>query len=1183
MLTNNKLFKLFFLTVAALMISIGAGAQINLSLKNVKVRDAITALNRTQGYSVSVNSGELDLNKVVNVNATGASITDVLDQIFEGQQVAYKINGKSISVTKGQMKAAPSIISGVVVDEAGEPMMGAGIRVKNSNAGTISGLDGAFFMENVEFPATLIVSYIGYSDQEIAVNNGDGKIKIVFTESMNILDEVVVVGYGTAKKSSLTGAISVVDSKDLQNRSSLDVGHMLQGAVPGLNVTSSTGRPGQSVDINIRGWNSINGGSPLVLVDGVEGDLQKVSATDIESISVIKDAAAAAIYGARASFGVILVTTKSGTQNNEGKPVVSYSGRWGFTAPTTCTEYETRGYDNVSINNKFFSAYSGTPYASYSEADMAELLARRNDVTENPERPWTVVSMKDGKEVYNYYANTDWYHYLYNDIKPTQSQSVTISGASKNFKYLLSGNYNEEQGMFRENPDKYRKYTLRNKMSLDITKWLTISDNISFFTSTYGYPGQSGANSTFSSMHGHALASYPVCNPDGTGIYSTQYNGYTVMDGAHLAVQNSNFKNTDKVTNISNTAEISIHPIKQLEIKANYTYQYQNKANQNRSVNTIYSKTPGVYSTLNSGTFEDKLSESVSTNVYQAVNVYGTYDDTFANAHNLKVMLGFNYETRHIKDQSMKGYYLLSETLNDMDLVGTDDNGERRDEVSGGQNEYAVAGFFGRVNYDYKGKYLLEVSGRYDGTSRFIRNSRWGFFPSASVGWKISEEDFFKPARDVMNLLKIRYSYGRLGNQQVGYYDFVRTVSLGKQSTLLGGDKPSSASISAPNASNLTWETISQHNLGLDMAFFQNRLSFTGEAYIRDTKNMLTAGIALPAVYGASSPKTNSADLRTKGWEISIGWRDQFELGGHPFAYNIAASLSDYTSVITRFDNPKKEFSKNYWEGMTYGEIWGYHIEGLFATDEDAKNRPVDQSSVNKIINGSAGNEKGLRAGDLIFSDLNENGKIDVGENTVANPGDRRIIGNSQPRYQYGINLGINYFGFDLSIFLQGVGHQDWYPAREASAFWSVYNRPYETLIPKNFIDDCWSEDNPNAYFPRQRGYVALGEDRELGAVNDRYLQNIAYCRLKNLTFGYTLPARLLAKVKIKNLRVYFTGENLGYICPGLHSKYIDPEQAAASAASNITTANGVSTSANSRLRVYPWQKSFMFGIDLSF
>jgi len=1078
---------------------------------------------------------------------------------------------------------AQNAVTGTVVDTSGEPVIGAAVLSADGKIATVTDMDGNFSFTMGDEAVIIEVSCLGFKTEKVTVRPVQGKLSITLTEDAEFLDATIVVGYGTAKKSSLTGAISVVDSKALENRSSLDVGHMLQGVVPGLNITSSNGRPGQDVDINIRGWNSINGGSPLVLVDGVEGDLQKVSASDIESISVIKDAAAAAIYGARASFGVILVTTKSGNANEDGKPTVQYSGRWGWTAPTASTAYETRGYDNVSINNKFFQTYSGTPYASYSEEDMAELYARRDDVTENPERPWTVVSMKDGKEVYNYYANTDWYHYLYNDNKPTQSQSLTVTGGTKTVKYLLSGNYNKEQGMFRENPDIYQKYSMRSKIDIALTKWMNISNNTNFFSSSYSYPGVSGANSTFSSMMNHALASYPTTNPDGTGIYTTQYSGYTAMDGAALAVQNPNFKNEDKINYFTNTVELTIHPIKQLEIKGNYTYQFQNKAYLNRSVNTTYSKTPGEIVTLSSGNFEDKLSEQSNTNTYQAANIFGTYTDTYGDGHNLKVLLGFNYEARHLKDLGLKGYYLLSETLNDMNLVGTDDEGERRDEVTGGQNEYALAGFFGRINYDYKGRYLLEVSGRYDGTSRFLRDTRWGFFPSASVGWKISEENWFKPARETVDLLKIRYSYGSLGNQQVGYYDFVRTVSLGKQSTLLGGDKPSSASISSPNASDLTWETISQHNVGLDLAFFKNRLTFTGEAYIRDTKDMLTAGIALPAVYGASSPKTNSADLRTKGYEITIGWRDQFQLGNHPFAYNVSASLSDYTSVITRFDNPEKAFAKNYWEGMKYGEIWGYHIEGLFATDEDAKNRPVDQSIVNTIINGSAGEEKGLRAGDLIFSDLNGNGKIDKGQNTVDDPGDRRVIGNSQPRYQYGVNLGFNYFGFDLSLFFQGVGKQDWYPAREASAFWVVYNRPYATLIPKGFIDDCWSEDNPDAYFPRQRGYVALGEDRELGAVNDRYIQNIAYCRLKNLTFGYSLPSKWLSKVKIKNVRLYFTGENLFYICPGLHSSHIDPEQAAASAASNITTANGVSTSANSRLRVYSWQKSYMFGIDFSF
>lgn len=1091
---------------------------------------------------------------------------------------------------------AQNIVTGTVLDANGQPVMGAAVMSADGKIGTVSDLDGKFTFKMGDSPVVIKVSCLGYVAMETTVQPKQGTVNVTLEEDSFTLDETVVVGYGTQKKSDLTGALSVVDAKQLKDRSSLDVAHMLQGAVPGLTVTSSTGRPGQAADLNIRGWNSINGGSPLVLVDGVEGDLQKVSASDVESISVIKDAAAAAVYGARASFGVILVTTKSGGDTGDGKPIVSYSGRFGFTLPTTSTEYETRGYYSVMLNNKFFGTYDPGLYAHYSEDDIEELWARRNDVTENPERPWVTVSMKDGKEVYNYYANTDWYHYLYNDLKPTQSHSLTVSGGTKMVKYHISGNFNQEQGMFRINPDVYKKYALRSKLSANITKWLNISNNTSFFSSIYSYPGESGVNSTFASMHGHALASYPTQNPDGTYPYMTQYNTYTIMDGRNISVANPNFQNADRVNNISNTVELTLTPIKQLEIKGNYTYTFYHKSTMNRSVNGEHSQYPGVVSTLDTGIYEDKLSEGYNTHKYHAVNLYGTYTDTFADAHNLKIMLGFNYETKHLKDLGVQGWDLMSETMNDMNLVAeslqskssvdgdTFDVMEARYKVSGGQNEYATAGFFGRINYDYKGKYLLEIAGRYDGTSRFQQDHRWGFFPSGSVGWKISDENFFKPVKDAWNLLKIRYSYGRLGNQQVGYYDYIRTVSLSKQSYLFGGDKPIGASIASPNASDLTWETIEQHNVGVDMAFLNNRLTFTGEAYIRDTKNMLSAGIALPAVYGADSPKMNTADLRTKGYELQIGWRDQVKLGRHPLEYNVSLNFNDYVSHITKFDNPEKAFAKKYWVGMKAGEIWGYHIEGLFASDEEAAARNVDQSIVNTIINQSSG-DLGLKAGDMIFADLNNNGKIDEGENTVDNPGDRLIIGNSLPRFQYGINIGLRYFGFDFAIFLQGVGKQDWYPYREASSFWGPYNRPYETLIPRNFLDDCWSPENPNAYFPRPRGYVALQYNRELGAFNDRYIQNIAYCRVKNVTFGYTLPSKILDRIKMKDLRIYFTGENLGYLAPGLHSKYVDPEQASSSGSQDITTANASSTSTNgnARLRTYPWQKTFMFGIDISF
>ena len=1058
---------------------------------------------------------------------------------------------------------AQSTVTGTVVDNNGQAIMGAAVMSTDGKIGTVSDLDGKFSFKMGETPVVLEVSCLGYSTVQVTVQPTQGTVKVTLEEDSQLLDATVVVGYGSQKKSNLTGALTVVDASQLADRSALDVGHMLQGVVPGLNISSSSGRPGESASINIRGLNSINGGSPLVLVDGVEGDLQRVNPNDVESISVIKDASSAAIYGARASFGVILVTTKSGNAD-DGKPVLSYSGRVGFATPTTSTDYETSGYWNVYTNNLFWNAYDGTAYAKYTDEDMEELWARRNDVVENPERPWVTVTNVGGEDVYNYYANSDWYHWMYKDITPTTSHSISLSGGAKNVKYFLSGNFNQEEGMIKINPDKYRRYNIRGKLSMDVTKWLNVSNNTSFFTSTYDYPGISGVNNSFYNIRLHALASYPTENPDGTPVYLTKYNNYTVADGASLYMQNPNFKNSDKVSEITNTFELTIHPIKQLEIKGNYTYSEYHKSNMNRTVEVSYSGQPGILTPLDK--YENKLTESVSTHRYHAVNAYGTYSDTFADAHNLKVMLGFNYETKHLKDLKASGWNLMSDTLNDLALTGADDEGERRTDVGGGQNEYAIAGFFGRINYDYKGKYLLELNGRYDGTSRFASNSRWGFFPSGSVGWKISEENFFKPIKNTVNLMKIRYSYGQLGNQQVGYYDYIRSISVSKQSYLFGGDKPISASLGWPVAGNLTWETTAQHNVGLDLGLFNNRLNFTGEFYIRDTKNMLTDGMALPAVYGAEVPQMNAADLRTKGYELSLSWKDQFTLFNRPFHYSVSAVFSDYLSKITKFNNPDHTLG-NYYEGMTYGELWGFTVDGFFKTDEEAR---AYQDAVDLTLVGDrifSAPSAGWLAGDMKYVDLNGNGKIDDGAGTAYDDGDRRVIGNTQPRYNYGVTLAFDYCGFDFSIFLQGVGHRDWYPGSEAELFWGPFCRPYATLMTKNFLGECWSEDNPNAYFPRPRGYIALGT-RALSIVNTQYLQDIGYCRVKNLTVGYTLPKKVLDKIKMKNLRIYFTGENLGYIANNLHfSKYIDPELCAA----------------QSNLANYRWQKTFMFGIDLTF
>ena len=1057
-------------------------------------------------------------------------------------------------------------ISGIVVDQASQPIAGAFVLQKGTSNGTMTDVDGKFSM-NIPSDASFEVSSIGYVTQEVVVG-GKSYFVVSLADDTQLLDEVVVVGYGTTKKVNLTGAVSVIKADELQDRAALSASKMLQGSVPGLNITNRSGRPGQSSTINIRGLNSINGGEPLVLIDGVEGDLERINPADIESISVLKDASSAAIYGARASFGVILVTTKEGA-DKDGKPVVRYSGRAGFTAPTTSTQYETRGYYSVYLTDYFMKTYSGTPYTNgmYTDADMMELWARRYDKTENPARPWVVVDNRNGVDVYNYYANTDWYHHFFNDIKPTTSHSISFTGGTDKVKYMLSGSYNMEKGVFRISSDTFNKFNFRSKVSFDVTKWLNIANNTSFYSSTYDYPGRSGVNNSFRMTEVHALASYPTINPDGTSLYNTQYRSEALMDGLVTILTNDLHRNVDKVNYLSTMSELTITPLKGLEVKANFTYNYSVSNSMNRSANAEYSVTPGVVETVTTGNFVNKLSESVSFQKYIQTNVFATYNTSIAENHNLKAMAGYTYETKHIKDLSLSGENLLSNTLNDLDLVGTNADGEKITNVGGGQSEYSIMSAFMRLNYDYKEKYLLEFNGRFDGTSRFAAGSRWGFFPSLSVGWRISEEPFFEPAKAYIDNLKLRGSFGRLGNQQVGYYDYIRGINLGTLSYVFGSTKPVYATIDAPVASDLTWEVVEQYNVGLDAAMLSNRLTFSAEAYIRDTKGMLTKGVTLPGVYGASSPKMNAADMRTKGYELSLAWKDQFMLAGKPFAYNASVVFSDYITKITRFDNPQRLLS-DYYEGMTYGEIWGYVTDGFFKSDEEAKGYIVDQSAVNGIIIASAGDEQGLRAGDLKYVDLDDDNKITKGQNTVDSPGDRKIIGNSEPRYQYGITLGANWMGFDFSVFLQGVGKVDWYPAPDARAFWGLYARPFSSLIPADFVSKIWSEDNPDSFFPRPRGYIAMKDGRALGTVNDKYLQNVGYCRLKNLTFGYTVPEKVLKKAKLSQLRVYFSGENLAYASQlKKGSRYVDPEQA-------MTDGN---------LSVYPWQKTFMFGIDLTF
>lgn len=1052
---------------------------------------------------------------------------------------------------------------GKVLDNKNQPVIGAVVMIQGN--GVLTDANGAFEIDVPSAGGTAEISCLGYVTKKVTISPDQNNVTFFISEDALQLDGTVVVGYGTTKKINLTGAVSTVEADQLENRTANTLTHMLQGSVPGLTVTTSSGQPNEKPSLYIRGYASITSGDsgycqPLVLIDGVEADMNQVNPDDVQTISVIKDASSAAIYGARGAFGVILITTKSG-QNDSGKPRIHYSGNVGLMRPTTPTNFIRTGYDHVMITDLFYRNMTGNNYTNYTEKDMEELKARRYDLVENPDRPWVVQEVRDGELSYIYYCNTDWYHEMFVDNSPVTQHNISVSGGDSRVQYYLSGGYKHREGTYKVRPEKYDRYNVRAKLNVNVNKWLSIGDNISFFASNYDYPGNATPSYNWSYACVHGLSSFPLKNPDGTWVYSTVLSKANLTNGCHIDLGQDTKVNWKKDHNFTNMAEVSIHPIEGLDIRGDFTYRLDGTYNRNRWTNMQYSKYPGLLKDETTGRFANHLEEWRYRTEYMAFNAYATYEHSWAGKHSFKALGGYNYEQQSYGKIYTDGYDLSSNYISAYALMPSADA-----KVSDEASEYAIAGFFGRLNYDYEGKYLLEVSARADGTSRFPEEKRWGVFPSASAGWKFTDERFMEWAKDVLNYGKIRFSYGWLGNQQVKDYMFARKITLENSGWLFDSDstQPKKAHAEDPTGNAITWEVAKHYNLGLDLGLFDNRLSFSGEAFIRKTEGMITGLLVLPEAYGAGSPQENCADLRTRGYELTVGWKDSFMMAGQPFNYYISGTLSDDETVITKFSGNARQQLSSLYEGKRVGDIWGYRTDGLFRTDEEAKEY-TDKINHGKITENMP---DGWKAGDLKILDINGDDEISAGAETLTDHGDLDVIGNSKPHYQYSINLGASWYGFDLSAFFQGIGKLDWYPPSDNRNFWFCYSRAGSTWIPENFMDNVWTTDNPDAYFPRPMA----GDGKIMGYLkekNDRYIQNIGYLRLKNLTLGYTLPSNIVKKAGLGRVRFYFSGENLFYLSPlKKYGKYIDPENAMAN---------------SNWLFSYPWQKTYSIGIDIDF
>lgn len=985
------------------------------------------------------------------------------------------------------------LIKGSVTSDSGEPLTGVTVKVSGGGNGTVTDIDGNFSV-NAAPGSLLTFSYTGFKPQTVKAQEG---MQVVLQSNVNDLNEVVVVGYGTQKKANLTGAVASVNGSVLENRPISNIGQGLQGVVPNLNVSMGHGgAPGAGASFNVRGTTSLNGGEPLVLVDNVQMDANLVNPDDIESISVLKDAASAAIYGARAAYGVILITTKKGKLNS--RPTVQFSASGYWQSPAV----EMHNVNSLDYLKMIDIAYQNSGGSGHYFNPLVYEYTEKyvNGTYDQP----VFFDKSYSAFKYGYNGNTDWWNELYK-TSFSQIYNASISGGSQKTRYYVSLGSNNQGGILKATDEKYNKYNANINVTSELTPWMEVSAKIAHTYTTEMHPtgGTTAMNNTaysglsaYSGMMKSDLSPLmPVKHPD--GHYAGQGN-FTNPVAIQAQGGNARYRQND----LWMTAGVKLTPIKGLIVNADYTWNYYGWASTQHVRNFYdYTAVPGTENYY-PWTNPSSVTRSNSDDYYSSFNAFAEYNLSLGNNdHNMKFMVGYNQEKKRTQY-----YYAGRKDLIDPENPAINQAiGDMA--IDGNMGQWAVNGTFARFNYDYKGRYLLELNGRYDGSSKFKKGHRYQFFPSISAAWRISEEKFFEGVKSWWDNMKLRVSYGSLGNQAVnGNFPYLATYGINtKYGALLGGGRP--VAVYAPGlvSSSFTWETVNQIDFGFDAAFLRNRLSASFDWYRRNTKDMLTDGEVLPAVLGASVPRQNAANLKTVGWELSLEWNDRLANG---LSYHVKGVLSDYQSTITKFNNPTGLISQ-YYVGRKMNEIWGYVSNGLFQTEQEA-NAHANQSY---LYGGK------WTAGDVRFEDLDGNNKIDIGDNTLANPGDRKIIGNSTPRFAFGITAGLEYKGIDFEMFWQGIGKRDWFPGSGSAAYWGFTN---EWQTPLTTSLDYWTPENTNAFFPRL-GW-ANGGNRN---TSTRYLQNASYCRLKNVTLGYTIPRNILDKIGVSRLRVYVTGENL--------------------------------------------------------
>ena len=1006
-------------------------------------------------------------------------------------------------------------VTGKVLDNMNETVIGGTVIVKGTTIGTTTDFDGNFSITVPSRNSVLVFSYVGMQTKEIIPGDKISGLIITLTGDTKLLDEVIVVGFGTQKKINSTGAVKSIDNKMLESRPISNAVQGLQGVIAGLNITNDNGgAPGQSMNINIRGLGTIGEGSnstPLVLIDGIEGDLSTINPNDIENISVLKDAAAASIYGSRAPFGVILVTTKTGT---EQKTQFTYTGNVRISNPVAVPNVVDSYTYALMVNDAYINAGGNPPFGT---AQINKIMRyQRGELLYGIEK---AEGINDWALNQRSFGNTNWYEEHLKSYTYSQEHNLSVRGGTKTVNYFLSANYLNQNGLFTHANEQYGRLSVNGKLNVKLTDKLQLNWSTRLVDTSNDKP--SALNSLFYHNLGRRSPLMPVYMPNGD--YNRESLIPSLLDGGRNIINNQLFYNQ---------AQFSYEPIKKWKFYFDLGSRIE-KPSESRQFNKLsYNLPDGTqnYFAVLEGVADKSVVNDDGSITRQPAAGTNYYERAFGNVNYMNTNIRTDYEQNYGKHYfkvlvGMQSEYYFTEkirlasdniTLDSKPFLPSGSGTNPR--MSEKKGEWANLGIFGRINYAYADRYMLEVNLRGDAASRFPSDQRWASFPSVSAGWNMGQEEFWSDLYDKgFEMIKIRGSFGMLGNQNTSsFYPYFQYMSSEMGGVILGGTEALILPGPEPFASSLTWEKIENTGIGLDLGFLSNRLSASFDWYQRITRDMVGPAKQLPAVYGANPPKTNNAELQTRGWEIELNWRDRIS---KDISYFATATVSDYESIITKYDSPDGALS-SYFPGKKLGDIWGYQVAGIAKSDREMAEwlSHTSQSGMGENIGKTWG------GGDLMYKDLDGNGSVNKGGNSIYDSGDLSVIGNGTPRYAFSLNLGMNWKFIDVSVFFQGIGKRDVF-FNNSATFFGFAGEWQRSLFVDHLDYFRYAGDalgaNLDPYYGRLR------TDLNNIQVSDRFIQNAAYVRLKNAQVGITLPKTAALSKYIQKARLYISGENL--------------------------------------------------------